>query len=61
MAGTHPIRENPDLSLDARVRRLEHSLAQLWDQVWWLSLDVEVRRRYEEQGFTAPIEKFYDD
>jgi hypothetical protein len=47
--------------LQDRVRLLECKLAQLWDQVWWMSLPPERRAGYEAEGFTAPIERFYED
>jgi hypothetical protein len=61
MAQRHPIQESPPLPLERRVQLLEIYLAQIWDFVWWLSLTPEQRADYEAQGFTAPIERFYED
>lgn len=61
MAEAHPIQERPDLPVADRCRLLEIALAQLWDQVWWLSLSPEVRQGYEAQGFTSPILAFYTE
>jgi hypothetical protein len=55
VADRHPIPDRPDLPLDERVAYLELKLAQLWDQVWWLSLPPEKRAEYAVQGFTAPV------
>jgi hypothetical protein len=56
MPERHPVEERPDLSVEERCRLLEIHLAQLWDQVWWLT---EGRAKFESQGFTAPIQSFY--
>lgn len=56
----HPIEERPDLPLPQQIQRLTIRCAQLWDQVWWLSLPPAERAEYERQGFTAPILRFYD-
>jgi hypothetical protein len=62
MSERHPIPEAPpDMSLEERVRHLEIKLAQLWDQVWWMSLQKDQREFYEHDGFTAPILKFYEE
>jgi len=61
MPDRHPIRERPDLPIERRVQLLEQHLARLWDAVWWLSLPPEQRAAYEAEGFTAPIQQFYDD
>ena len=55
----HPIPDAPDLPLDQRVHRLEVHLAQLWDQVWWMSLPWYKRLGWRALGFSAPIAKFY--
>jgi hypothetical protein len=56
----HPITDNPvGVPLEQQLREARHLLAELWDQVWWLSLPPERRAEYESQGFTAPIQKFY--
>ncbi len=55
-----PIRERPDLPAEERLRLLEVYCGQLWDQVWWLSLTPERRAQYEAEGYTHPIEKFYE-
>jgi hypothetical protein len=58
----HPIQEAPaGISDTERIRLLEVHLAQLWDQVWWLSLPVDRREGYKREGFTDPIVKFYED
>ena len=57
----HPIQDSSGLSMDARIRHLEVYLARLWDHVWWISLPPEVRAQYESEGFTAPIEHFYEE
>ena len=57
----HPIQDSPDLPLERRVQLLEVYLARLWDQVWWMQLAPEQRARYEAEGFTAPIEHFYEE
>ena len=57
----HPIQDGRYIPIADRVRLLECKLAQLWDQVWWMSLPPERRAGYEAEGFTAPIERFYED
>lgn len=57
----HPVLECPPYTLERRVQLLECFVAQLWDQVWWLSLPAEQRERYEAEGFTAPILHFYTE
>lgn len=61
MPDRHPVQESPPLPLERRVQLLEHQLARLWDQVWWMSLPPDRRAAYEAEGFTAPIPQFYDD
>jgi hypothetical protein len=61
MAERHPIEDAPRLPIERRIQLLEIYLAQIWDQVWWMSLTPEQRADYEAQGFTAPIEQFYRD
>ena len=56
----HPIQESPNLPLERRVQLLEIHLAQLWDQVWWMNLPEAQRAAYEAEGFTAPIQAFYE-
>jgi hypothetical protein len=58
---THPITERADLSPERRCQLLEQRLAQLWDQVWWISLPQERRAAYEKEGFRAPVSRFYGD
>lgn len=58
----HPIQAPPEgWPVEQRVRHLEEHLAQLWDQVWWLSLPTERRAEYEARGFAAPILDFYGE
>ncbi len=57
----HPIQESPPLPLERRAQLLEIHLAQLWDQVWWVTLPWWRRLRYRLQGFRAPIGKFYEE
>lgn len=56
----HPVQERPDLPAERRLQLLEIRLAQLWDQVWWMSLPADERAEWERQGFTAPILEFYE-
>ena len=53
--GTLPPGLPPDLE---RLELLE-LVAQLWDQVWWLSLPWWKRAIYRARGFRDPIERFY--
>jgi hypothetical protein len=55
----HPVQQRPDLSLEQQVELYRDLLAQLWDQVWWMTLSPEQRAAYEAQGFAAPIQQFY--
>ena len=56
----HPVPDRPaGKTLDERVAHLEHIVAALWDQVWWLSLPTARREMYEGQGHKAPIIDFY--
>lgn len=58
----HPIQDcPPNKTVMERVQYLEIMLAQLWDQVWWMNLPDEERAKYRSEGFTDPIEKFYND
>lgn len=58
----HPIQVGrQDRPLAVRVAYLEQKVAQLWDQVWWMSLPKDRRAAYEAEGFTAPIERFYEE
>jgi hypothetical protein len=50
----HPVTEEGSLQL-TRIQ-----LAQLWDQVWWMRLPFWRRWAYRLQGFTDPIEHFYE-
>lgn len=60
MSEKHPIADNPAGKTDReRIHWLEIHLAQLWDQVWWLSLPEDRRDQYRAEGFTDPILKFY--
>jgi hypothetical protein len=62
MAERHPVQESPaGVSLERRVQLLEINLARLWDQVWWMQLPAEQRAEYEQQGFGAPIDHFYEE
>ena len=61
MGERHPVQERPDLTPERRCQILEVHLAQLWDQVWWLSLTPEQRAAYDKEGFQAPIARFYDE
>ncbi len=59
----HPIAQDPPQptipSLVAHLFLLQCQCAQLWDQVWWLSLSAARRADYERQGFRDPIQQFY--
>jgi hypothetical protein len=59
----HPIAQDPPqptiASLVSELFQLKCLCAQLWDQVWWLSLPPERRADYEAQGFRDPIQQFY--
>jgi hypothetical protein len=57
----HPIEERPDLPVERRLQLIEQHLAQLWDQVWWMNLPAEQREAYRLDGFSDPIERFYED
>lgn len=57
----HPIQQCLPLSPERRIQLLEIHLSQLWDQVWWMQLSPEKRAEYEAEGFTAPIQKFYEE
>lgn len=46
-------------SLERERQLLRGYLAQLWDQVWWISLPEAQRKKYESEGFAAPIREFY--
>lgn len=59
MPERHPISQHTDEPPEDRLRFLEEHLAQLWDQVWWLSLPPERRDAYRAEGFTDPILHFY--
>lgn len=50
----------PGLSVEDQLLHLKEYVAQLWDQVWWLSLSPEKRAEYEAEGHTHPIAKFYE-
>lgn len=58
---SHPIQERTDLPAEERIRLLEVNLARLWDMVWWMNLPKEQRDAYKAQGFTDPIESFYEE
>lgn len=65
MSSTHPIQDpliDPLTGKPATPERerqlMRIYLAQLWEQVWWLSLSPEKRAEYEAQGNKAPIEDF---
>lgn len=60
MAERHPIQDSPALPLERRVQLLEIHLAQLWDQVWWMTLPRWRRWYYVAQGFRSPITRFYE-
>lgn len=60
----HPIaQEMPPDDLEGLRRycfELQCHVAQLWDQVWWLSLTPEMRDHYRMTGgHTNPIRQFY--
>jgi hypothetical protein len=56
----HPVPERPPgKSEEQRIWHLEQIVAQLWDQVWWLSLSPERRAGYQREGFTDPITVWY--
>jgi hypothetical protein len=55
VAERHAIEERPDLPIEERCRLLEIRLAQLWDQVWWLSLTPECREAFRKDGFRDPV------
>ena len=59
-AERHPIPDSPNMPLEDRVRHLEVYLGQLWDQVWWMNLPAAKREEYKAQGFSDPIERFYE-
>lgn len=46
-------------SLESRVHWLEHMVALLWDHAWWRDIPAHVRAKYEAEGFTPPIDRFY--
>lgn len=60
VAEQHPVRQRPELSREQQLEQLREFLAQLWDQVWWLSLPPADRTRYEQEGHRAPITHFYE-
>ncbi len=59
----HPIAQDPPQpTIESLVTELFHLkclTAQLWDQVWWLSLPDARRADYQRQGFRDPIQQFY--
>jgi len=58
----HPLETAPvGKTTEERIRILEEHLAQLWDQVWWLSLPPERREGYQKEGYTDPVRRFYID
>lgn len=57
----HPVQESPPLPIEDRVRLLEHHLARLWDEVWWVTLPWYKRMYWRLQGFRAPIAHFYEE
>lgn len=61
MSEKHPVQERPKEPLERRVQMLEILLARLWDQVWWMNLPDEKRAKYRGEGFSDPIEKFYEE
>lgn len=54
------IKERHPITYPMSMDLLAEKVAQLWDQVWWLSLPPEKRAEYEAQGFVAPIQTFYE-
>jgi hypothetical protein len=48
------------LPLERRVMELESLVAQLNDQLWWLSLPFWRRWLYMAFGYRAPIQHFYE-
>jgi hypothetical protein len=59
----HPIAQDPPPDDQEGLRtycfRLQCLTAQLWDQVWWLSLPWWKRTAWRLLGFRAPIRRFY--
>lgn len=57
----HPIQDSPPgASAMERIRHLELHLAMLWDEVWWHQLPFWRRWWYAAQGFSSPIQRFYE-
>lgn len=57
----HPIQiERPDATQEQRILWLEHHVAMLWDQVWWMNLPPDQRAAYQREGYSDPIQAFYD-
>jgi hypothetical protein len=63
--GIHPLPDDPPpATVEGLVREVHHLkclTAQLWDQVWWMSLPTWKRVAYRYLGFRSPIQKFYRD
>lgn len=59
----HPLAQDPPPDDPEGLRRycftLQCRTAQLWDQVWWLSLPWWKRAVWILLGFRAPIRRFY--
>lgn len=60
MSSQHPIQEPAAAQsleeANEHIRLAYVKLAQLWDQVWWLSLPFWRRWIYIAQGFQAPLQ-----
>lgn len=56
----HPVRARHWLAIEAQLELYRERLAQLHDQVWWLSLPFWRRWLYIACGHRAPIEHFYE-
>lgn len=51
-SSTHPLRERPELPLDAQVQVYREACARLIDFVWWrVKLTEAERQAYRDEGF----------
>lgn len=57
----HPIKVGglPGQTLEQRVARVEEYLARHHDQLWWMNLPPERRKRYEAEGFSDPMQHYF--